>query len=235
MARRFMAAIVVALITMTDGFNVRWSPKCTALMAISRLSWPKTVQQRQARAPSRVVAVHSHQGVSHGAFTHVFVSDSLSLPVYELSGDECTFIGADDGGKIWPCSVEMARFLAQQLCEFAGQRVLEVGAGTGLCSLVISSASSTSVIASDINPRNLELIRSSAQEGHLDLKVLEYDICDVSQPLPPCDWLVASDVLYSADIARSLADRCDVSTLLRLCSRVLTTIAAPLSVITAPW
>ena len=109
--------------------------------------------------------------------------------------------------RLWHCSIVQAGMLASNARAFDGQRVLEVGAGTGLCSLALAATSSAWVIASDQDEAGLSLLRASADEQSLRVQTSQWDICGTS-PLPDAAWLVASDVLYTPQLAESLARRC---------------------------
>ena len=104
-----------------------------------------------------------------------------------------------------------------------GWRVLEVGAGTGLCSLALLAASphAESITASDIDPNALPLIEAAAELLYASerlceifrtgrgrkLKALIVDVCS-DEPLPECDLLICCDSCYTTDLATALARRC---------------------------
>mmetsp|Transcript_28241 Transcript_28241/g.57016 ORF Transcript_28241/g.57016 Transcript_28241/m.57016 type:complete len:261 (-) Transcript_28241:715-1497(-) len=145
--------------------------------------------------------------------TKISLSDKLTLDVHECSIQKPTEFHSIEGKTTGPSSLEMAGFLTRQIEQhpdlLANQRVLELGAGTGLCSLALASFSrAKTIMASDIDPRALELIASSAKHKNLPVHLLDFDFCDTSQPLPACDWLLASDVICAPRMARRLADRC---------------------------
>ena len=110
--------------------------------------------------------------------------------------------------RLWHSSVVMARWLASHADAFDGTTVLECGAGTGLCALTLAAMSTAWVLASDVDETGLALLSRSAEAQSLArLRTCKLDICDAS-PLPPADWLVASDVLYTPQLADALARRC---------------------------
>lgn len=69
----------------------------------------------------------------------------LIKPVANRMGGQC-----DTGFALWPAATILARFIAQNLHVFEGQRVLEVGAGLGLCGLV-AGRRAKEVILTDYN------------------------------------------------------------------------------------
>jgi predicted nicotinamide N-methyase len=94
----------------------------------------------------------------------------------------------------------------------AGDRFLELGAGTGLCSLAAASAGA-SAYATDYRKEPLLLIDqvipgNSARLAHtLDIRTGLLDICGAA-PLPPADVVAAADVLYFKATGVALAGRC---------------------------
>lgn len=111
--------------------------------------------------------------------------------------------------RLWLSSVVLARWLASHAAAFDGTTVLECGAGTGLCALTLAAVSTAHVIASDHDEAGLALLARSAEAQSLGerLRTCTLDVCGAS-PLPPADWLVASDVLYTPQLADALARRC---------------------------
>ena len=109
--------------------------------------------------------------------------------------------------RLWHSSVVLASWLAANAAAFDGQTVLEVGCGTGLCSLTLATASSAHVVASDSDEAGLALLRQSAEQQALRLQTSAFDLCG-PLPLPPADYLVASDVAYTPQLADALARRC---------------------------
>ena len=87
--------------------------------------------------------------------------------------------------------------------------MVEVGSGTGLCSLALASCGA-SVLATDVDKEALSIVGIAAKAcGHSSLIRTEFfDVLDRSSALPMGDVMVAADVMYSASLARGLARRC---------------------------
>ena len=122
--------------------------------------------------------------------------------LHEAPGDYAT--------RLWFSSLQLASWLIAHAEAFSNAAVLEVGAGTGLCSLALASASQTSrLIATDVSTRGLGLLRNSASAQDLtNVTCTPFDLCS-DAPLPAeAEWLIASDVLYTPQLARALATRC---------------------------
>ena len=91
---------------------------------------------------------------------------------------------------IWPGARAVARFLAreQQPIITPGCRVVELGAGSGLCSLVCA-AKGAEVLATDLNLEPLELAKQAAIQQGLKIDTRMFDILGADR-LPRCDVLV---------------------------------------------
>ncbi|CAE7217343.1 luxQ [Symbiodinium natans] len=111
-----------------------------------------------------------------------------------------------------------------------GARVLELGCGNGLCSLVAASLGA-SVLASDYRQLPLDLLRAAADacgarvSERLQTTVLDFadpmpsalavstrhraeKVSPTAEPLPDHDLLIAADVGYSKALAWRLGERC---------------------------
>jgi predicted nicotinamide N-methyase len=129
------------------------------------------------------------------------------VTIYETHGDYAT--------RLWFSSMRLAEWLARNATSFEGRSVLEVGAGTGLCALVLAARCASvpvavrAIVASDVSERGLKLLGAAARAQGLGVQCVALDICREEEALPASvDWLVASDVLYTPQLARALACRC---------------------------
>ncbi|MBK6728112.1 MAG: methyltransferase domain-containing protein [Xanthomonadales bacterium] len=110
-------------------------------------------------------------------------------------------------GQLWPSG----RLLAEAMSEFdvAGKRVLELGCGLGLASLVLTRRGAN-VTASDHHP--LAEVFLSHNAGLNDLSIphfhdLQWAVAD--EGLGCFDLIIASDVLYERDHAVLLTALCE--------------------------
>ena len=153
------------------------------------------------------------------------VSEGVAITVFESDHDgKCGY-----ATRLWDCSVGLSRWMLESLPPHGpvvaalpserplkGWRVLEVGAGTALCSLAILLAEpDCQVIATDVDPASLPLIRAAAEvlykshgRGLENLQSLLVDITAAGTALPDCDLLIASDACYTTELATALAKRC---------------------------
>lgn len=105
-------------------------------------------------------------------------------------------------GQVWPAGRLLAQ--AMQRFDIAGKRILELGCGIGLASLVLQKRGAD-VVASDMHPlAEVFLAYNAALNG---LPALSYRQLRWDMPLPALgrfDVIVASDVLYERDSAEAL-------------------------------
>ena len=113
------------------------------------------------------------------------------------------------GGVLWPGSRAAAEAIAEM--SLAGCTILEIGAGTGLCSLAAASMGAAEVVATDASPGVLELIEAAAAAQ--DLGVVRTQVFDflgdaAASPVRGVDIAVAADLLYTEEITRAVARTC---------------------------
>lgn len=114
------------------------------------------------------------------------------------------------GVVLWPAAQVVANAVAA--IDIAGKSVLELGAGTGLVSIV-AAACGASVLATDYREEPLELLCASAARTaeHIGVELqIETAVIDIkdSNPLPNATLVVAADVLYQLSTSIALARRC---------------------------
>jgi predicted nicotinamide N-methyase len=113
------------------------------------------------------------------------------------------------GGRLWPTALGIAQFLLESNTINTSTKILELGCGTGLPSLMAASLGAT-VVATDISTVVLQLLQDGwkgchPRKGSLVTQV--FDVTDYSVPLPDADIVIASAVLYEADLAEALGRR----------------------------
>jgi predicted nicotinamide N-methyase len=105
---------------------------------------------------------------------------------------------------VWPCAVRLATWLDGQ--ELAGRRVLELGCGLGLPSLV-AALGGADVLATDVEPDALPCVEASARRLGVPIATLEADYRDPPAALldGSFDLVLAADVLYEPECAAALS------------------------------
>ena len=102
--------------------------------------------------------------------------------------------------ELWPA----ARALAEALPQVSGLRVVELGCGLGLASLVAAAKGAT-VTATDWSPDAVELLRENAARNGLELRV---EVRDWREPWSDrFDLALAADVLYERRNVEPVLDR----------------------------
>ncbi|KAL6882155.1 putative methyltransferase domain-containing protein [Trichoderma longibrachiatum] len=152
--------------------------------------------------------------------TKSFVVDLNDTPM-QLGDDH-----EDVGLQTWGASIAFSQMFCSAPTKFlpiskalgSTIRVIELGAGTGLVSLVLASVLSSiadsppSIIATDYHPAVLKNLERNATSHHKPgsaalVQVAHLDWCAPTREPPldvPADMIVAADVVYAAEHARWL-------------------------------
>ena len=125
------------------------------------------------------------------------------------------------GAVLWPASSAVAEQLLERYSELQGLTILELGAGTGLVSIVAAMAGASRVMATDYEPIPLTLLEYAAE--HLNkfnndkdgtpkelmsiVETFHFDMCDEDTPLPRADIVVAADIMYEPHTGKAMARR----------------------------
>ena len=161
----------------------------------------------------------------------VAVGPSLDITIYELaeprelvelwmaSGEDG--LGAFGGGVatpqhdpfgvvLWPGAQLAAQLLQGNADALRGRTVLALGAGTGLEALAAAHLGAGKVLACDINPLALALLRHGAERAGLAERVetRTLDLFDEADALPAAEVLLCSDLLYNPELAHQVGRRC---------------------------
>ena len=100
--------------------------------------------------------------------------------------------------KIWPSSKAMCSFLEAEPAWIAGKRVLEIGAGIGLPSLVMAHRAAEMII-SDYATEAVALLNKNIQYLHLkQVRAMVLDWNDFPDNLQ-CETILMSDINYAPD------------------------------------
>ncbi|OEY65171.1 class I SAM-dependent methyltransferase [Marinobacter sp. X15-166B] len=106
-------------------------------------------------------------------------------------------------GIIWPSSLVLAHFMADY--DTAGKRVLEIGCGIGLPSLVLNKQNAD-ITATDYHPETGNFLLRNAQLNNSDaINYQQVDWADQTRHLGQFDLIIGSDLLYEDEHIKLLA------------------------------
>jgi predicted nicotinamide N-methyase len=106
--------------------------------------------------------------------------------------------------KVWPASLVMGRLLRHFRPE--GKSLLELGAGTGVASLIASRFGFSQIVLTDANPDALDFARANVLRNGLRERITVRR-CDVTQPPAfddAFDIIAAAELLYLDELHRPL-------------------------------
>ena len=101
----------------------------------------------------------------------------------------------------WAGGLGIARHLLDHPSEVAGRTVVDVATGSGLCAIAALRAGAASVHAFDVDPLSRAAVEVNARANGVRVGFGLRDPLD--EPPPPCDVLLAGDVVYQ----QTMADR----------------------------
>lgn len=101
------------------------------------------------------------------------------------------------GIALWPAAIALAHDVASRADDFAGKRVLELGAGTGLPGIVAATLGGR-VVQTDRQELALSVCRRNGERNNI--QSIEYRLADwiTWHDAARYDWILGSDILYGA-------------------------------------
>lgn len=113
--------------------------------------------------------------------------------------DLCPYFGV-----LWPSSVALGKYLAQNPKLIRGKQVLELGCGLGLPSLVASHLGGD-VLATDFHPDVEEYFQRNCRHSSVESKYMRLNWRDSNQDIGKFDVVLGSDVLYESKHSKEVA------------------------------
>ena len=114
--------------------------------------------------------------------------------------------GATMGTHVWNASICLARHLVSSKVNISSERILEVGAGCGLLSLVAAKLGALSVVATDRDhPEAMEILKRNCHDKNIRVASLDFGARpsdDIRHTKPAL--LLAADVLYAPTAPKNL-------------------------------
>lgn len=100
----------------------------------------------------------------------------------------------------WVGGQAIARYLLDHPQEVAGQRVVDVAAGSGLCAIAAMKAGAASALAADVDPFCEETVALNARANNVSVAFTRRDLLD--RDPPDTNLILAGDVFYEQPLAR---------------------------------
>ena len=118
------------------------------------------------------------------------------------------------GAVLWPSACTVANYLLSNYSKEQLQtlKLFEIGAGTGLVSLIACKAGCRQVIATDYNSLPLALLQKAMHINNVQsecmVTTLQFDVKNTSQHIPKdVDIFLVADLLYDIGTAKAVAKR----------------------------
>jgi len=138
-----------------------------------------------------------------------------SVPIWQKTEEELDAMGLPPPywAFAWAGGQALARYVLDHPAEVAGQRVLDLAAGSGLVAIAAAKAGAAPVIAADIDAFTEPAITLNAEVNEVYIEIItrdllpEIDLLDRPAPVVPrYDVILVGDLFYERDTAaRALA------------------------------
>jgi len=138
-----------------------------------------------------------------------------SVPIWQKTEEELDAMGLPPPywAFAWAGGQALARYVLDHPAEVAGQRVLDLAAGSGLVAIAAAKAGAAPVIAADIDAFTEPAIALNAEVNAVYIEIItrdllpEIDLLDRPAPVVPrYDVILVGDLFYERDTAaRALA------------------------------
>jgi predicted nicotinamide N-methyase len=99
----------------------------------------------------------------------------------------------------WVGGQAVARYLLDHPADVAGKRVVDVGAGSGLCAIAALKAGAAHALAADVDPLCEEAVALNARANGVSVTFSGSDLLDADPP--DTDLILAGDVCYEKPLA----------------------------------
>lgn len=111
--------------------------------------------------------------------------------------------GSPYWARCWGGGLALARHVLDHPEVVAGQRVLDLGAGSGLVAIAAMKAGAASALAVDVDPYAVAAARLNAEANAV---ALETRLADLTHGAPPSDidLMLVGDLFYDAELARGV-------------------------------
>jgi predicted nicotinamide N-methyase len=132
-----------------------------------------------------------------------------SVPIWQKTEEELHAMGLPPPywAFAWAGGQALARYLLDHPATVAGQRVLDLAAGSGLVAIAAAKAGAAPVIAADIDAFTEPAIALNAAANEVYIEIITQDLLDrEASTQPRYDVILVGDLFYERDTAaRALA------------------------------
>jgi len=128
-----------------------------------------------------------------------------AVPLWEKTEEELAEIGLPPPfwAFAWAGGQALARYLLDHPQTVAGQRILDLGPGSGLVAIAAAKAGAAPVVAADIEAFSEDAIGLNAQANGVHVETLIADLLDsTTSPEPRYDVILVGDLFYEQTTAQ---------------------------------
>ena len=156
-----------------------------------------------ANAPDFIAANTRLQSVPHAPEISLWLADEIT-PLWRLTEEELGEMGLPPPfwAFAWAGGQALARWLLDHPDQVAGQRVIDLAAGSGLVAVAAMKAGAASVLAADIDPFCAAAVAANAKFNGVEIAFTDANLLDA--PPPPADLICAGDVFYEKPMAEAV-------------------------------
>ena len=153
-----------------------------------------------ANAPDFIAANTRLQAVPHAPEISLWLADEIT-PLWRLTEEELGAMGLPPPfwAFAWAGGQALARWLLDHPDQVAGQRVIDLAAGSGLVGVAAMKAGAASVLAADIDPFCAAAVAANARSNGVEIAFTDANLLDAPPPL--ADLICAGDVFYEKPMA----------------------------------
>lgn len=129
--------------------------------------------------------------------------------LWRLARQDKDGFGAPYWGHYWAGGLALARYVLDNPAVVAGQRVLDLGAGSGLVGIAAAKAGAREVVAAEVDAYAVAALKLNMKLNGVSISVLHGDLTDGAPP--EVDLVLVGDLFYAADLSERVTaflDRC---------------------------
>ena len=102
----------------------------------------------------------------------------------------------------WAGGQALARYVLDNAELAAGKRIVDLGAGSGLCAIAASLAGASDVLAADVDPFSSHAVSLNSELNDVQIRATSEDLLLASPP--QIDLLLIGDLFYEKELSNSV-------------------------------